>query len=109
MKDINFLIPLGLIVSELINNTLKHAYPEPCDKNVSLSIVNKANNLTITYKDNGIGFNKKQLNPENKLKSFGMKIIHSLAKQLNGRVHFYNEDGALVEINIKTNSNKTYK
>jgi len=52
----------------------------------------------LTVKDNGKGFNLKDDGERND--SFGLKLIHSLAKQLKAEVLFTSEDGVVVQVKI---------
>lgn len=98
--DIDFLIPLGLIISELTNNSIKYAFINNDDKQIKISILKNKSNLEIIYSDNGFGYNEKIFNHKNHSNSFGIKIIKALCKQLNANVKFYNNNGATTEILI---------
>jgi PAS domain S-box-containing protein len=107
-KNIDFLIPIGLIISECVNNSIKHGYPNKSQNRIfDLSIKEKDHFMHIIYKDNGQGFNEKTLNSTNDLDSdsFGISIIISLVEQLNGEIYFSNEDGAKIQIKLENNSN----
>lgn len=99
-KDIDFLIPIGLIVTELVNNTLKHAFSKSLENKIYLSVKETDESLLIIYKDNGIGFSNEFLNSVLKIKSYGINIVNSLVKQLNGEIQFSNEGGAKIQIKI---------
>jgi two-component system, sensor histidine kinase PdtaS len=81
-------IPIGLIVNELITNTVKHGYKDhdEIQKIINLNITQKAKIIHIHYTDNGIGFNEKEV----KNKSTGLKLIKMLVQELNGH---YNTNG----------------
>lgn len=82
-------VPCGLIVNELITNSMKYAFPDNRAGEISV-ILRLSDQLTMTVKDNGVGF------PENidykNADSFGMQIISSLMEQLDGS--FKLESGA---------------
>lgn len=98
---IDFLIPIGLILTELVNNTIKHAFINPKNKKINIRTEIKDNEITILYSDNGIGFSEKALNKTEQLNTFGLSIITGLTEQLNGTILFYNNNGACVKIKIK--------
>ena len=54
--DINTAIPLGLIVNELITNSLKHAFPQDMTGEININFHSKNNRYEFIMKDNGIGF-----------------------------------------------------
>lgn len=99
-KNIDFLIPIGLIITELVNNTLKHAFSKSSENEISISVEEFDKSLLIIYKDNGRGFSNDFLNSIQKLDSFGINIISSLVKQLDGVLNFSNQEGARIEIKI---------
>ena len=82
--DIDTAIPCGLIINELLTNSLKHAYPAGGDGKIDINFVqtDKANQYLLHIADYGIGF------PETfDLKhssSLGMKLVYGLAKQIRG-------------------------
>ncbi|MBN2079796.1 MAG: transporter substrate-binding domain-containing protein [Spirochaetes bacterium] len=91
---IDYAIPCGLIINELLTNSFKHAFPDksPGGK-ISISLaVREDSVLRIEYRDNGIGFTKAG---EDALSdSIGMKIIRGITEhQLKGSVEFSGEGG----------------
>ncbi|MGV6845715.1 MAG: 7TM diverse intracellular signaling domain-containing protein [Lutibacter sp.] len=74
-------IPLGLIINEIITNSLKYAFKEePFIITFNLNTNNQK--LIIHLSDNGIGFNLNNINKN----SLGLTIIKGLVHQLNGRI-----------------------
>lgn len=79
-------ITLGLLINELISNTLKHCIPKDNNKiNIKISI-HKTDQWIFNYIDNGSQFANKASK-----KSFGNIMLHLLVKNLNG----------FCEINVK--------
>lgn len=77
--------PCGLIVNELLSNTLKHAFPEGRNGKVFLVLDRDANStITLIVRDNGIGF-PKDLDFHN-LESLGMELVCTLTEQLEGTI-----------------------
>jgi PAS domain S-box-containing protein len=75
--------PCGLIVNELLSNTLKHAFPDGRHGKVSLMLHQDANyRITLIVRDNGIGF-PRNLDFHN-LESLGMELVCTLTEQLEG-------------------------
>jgi PAS domain S-box-containing protein len=54
--DINTAIPLGLIVNELVTNSLKHAFPDNMKGKINIAFHLLDDYYEFTVKDNGIGF-----------------------------------------------------
>ncbi len=83
--NINTGIPCGLIVNELVSNSLKYAFPDGMAGEVRLGIKkdNKGFNV-ITVEDNGIGF---PLDIDfKKTSSLGLQIVNVLIGQINGTI-----------------------
>ncbi|HEY9608012.1 PAS domain S-box protein [Allocoleopsis sp.] len=81
--NINTAIPCGLIISELVSNALKHAFPQGRAGIIKVALYSDADNqLTLQVTDNGIGF------PEDSefrtVKSLGLQLVSVLANQLEG-------------------------
>ncbi len=74
-------VPFGLLLNEIITNSMKYAFPEK--RNGSISVVLKKQGETILFKvhDNGIG-----ITPERKdtMDSLGLTLIQLLTDQLEG-------------------------
>ncbi|MFK7786849.1 MAG: PAS domain-containing protein [Crocinitomicaceae bacterium] len=98
-QNIDFLIPIGLITTELVNNTLKHGKIESESLEIVISVSKEDELLSINYKDNGIGYGD-GLTSIKENNSVGMSIINGLADQLDGSIQFYDEDGACAKLEI---------
>jgi PAS domain S-box-containing protein len=76
-------IPIGLVINELISNSLKYAFPEG-EGEISIAIHRQDHTLTILFKDNGIGI------PEDfdwrNAKSMGLRLVITLVDQLDGTI-----------------------
>lgn len=89
---------IALIVNELINNSLEHAFKGQVPKGIIRIICrSKQDNIFLTIKDNGVGlpsdFEFDQLD------SLGLSIVHSIVvKQFRGRIDFETDNGTKIEI-----------
>lgn len=75
--DIDTSVPIGLIITEIFTNSLKHAFPNKTGE-IRLNMTKNDDNFILTISDNGIGFD---LNAT--VNSLGMTIIETLSEQLN--------------------------
>jgi len=78
---LNTIVPLGLIVNELVSNSIQHAFS--INKRGSIQILitsNVTNTFKLTYKDNG-----SWTEPANTYSSFGLELIDILTSQLDGK------------------------
>jgi two-component sensor histidine kinase len=74
------IIPLGLIINELISNSIKHNLSKT-DLSIEISMKKKGEGiLFFEYKDNG------NWNQDDSHSSFGIQLIEIFTKQLNGTV-----------------------
>jgi two-component sensor histidine kinase len=95
--DITKAVPIGLIVNEVITNSLKHAFSDPNVKpHLKITLTKNLDQICIKMQDNGIGF------PENKAKSgsLGITLIESLADQIDGNIYYLNTNGAGVKLSF---------
>lgn len=79
---LNQAIPCALICSELLTNSLKHAFPDGRKGNIWLRLAERNAVFELTYRDDGAGF-RADFDPE-KHGSIGMQLISDLAEQLGG-------------------------
>ena len=77
------------VVSELMNNSLKHANPNI----ISLEITESESLLTIHYKDDGCGFENSKTSKKSKVPGMGFNNIISRTKSLNGMYHLETSPG----------------
>lgn len=92
------MLPLGMIINELISNSIKHAFVQEKNPEIILNIKSKNNYLYVEYTDNGIGFNS---NNYKKKPSFGMDLIHTLSDDLGSELKFQKpEKGTKVEFAV---------
>jgi len=90
--DIDAAITLGLIINELISNTLKYAFPAGQKGLLHIQLKHNDNgHYTLFVSDNGRGL------PEGfalrKKQSFGLQLVTSLCRKLNGEINFNNNNG----------------
>ena len=83
--NINTAIPLGLLINELVTNSLKYAFPNSDEGTISIAIqLIDDKRLELKYSDDGIGY-PTTITFEN-TQSLGFQLISSLIEQLNGKV-----------------------
>ncbi len=94
--DINIAIPLGLIINELITNSLKHAFPDGRGGEITLDFHKKEDLFELTVKDDGVGF------PEDldyrSTSSLGLQLVNSLTEQIDGEVKLEGTNGTCFKI-----------
>lgn len=96
--DVDTVIPIGLILNELITNSLKYAFRDKEYGEISVMLKKVGDNLVLKVRDNGDGFPPdSSMQPET---TFGIKLIKAFAQKLKARLSIYNDNGACVEMHI---------
>jgi two-component sensor histidine kinase len=95
-------IPCGLIINELVTNSLRYAFPDKRQGEILIRFGQLDNHhLRLTVKDNGVGF------PKNldfkKASTLGLMLVTGLTEQLGGTIAMRNQTGT--EFNISFPSN----
>lgn len=83
VTDANVSVSLGLIVTELVINALKHAFPGHRAGKIVVEYGSQGPNWTLTVSDNGIGMPSDSASGKPGL---GTNIIEALAKRLDADV-----------------------
>lgn len=98
--DIDTIIPCGLIVNELLSNSLKYAFPEGVNGFIEVKLKhNMDGSCTLGVKDNGVGL------PEGldiyKTNSLGMQIVTALCRQLEAELEVNRQGGTEFRVNFR--------
>jgi chemotaxis protein methyltransferase CheR len=102
-------VSIGLIVTELVMNALKHAFPtEKPDAAIVVSYKVAETDWKLTISDNGAGM--PDLNTSEKKGGLGTSLVQSLAKQLDAQVAIASDaHGTAVSITHATFKSKPLK
>jgi two-component system, sensor histidine kinase PdtaS len=96
--DVDTMIPLGLVLNELVSNSFKYAFKENHPGILNIQLNERNEKLHLKVSDNGTGF------PADvdikSAKSFGLKMIRAFAQKLKATLDIYNNNGAVVEMQI---------
>jgi PAS domain S-box-containing protein len=98
---IDYSVPCGLILNELVTNSLKYAFPDGRQGKIQISVESKENNMIqLSISDDGIGI-PKDMDIQNS-KSLGLHLVTALAKnQLHGEIILNRDGGTKFQINFK--------
>ncbi len=90
-------IPCGLIINELVSNSLKHAFPEGKQGEIQIDLHPEDDNkMILEIRDNGIGF-PKDLDFQN-TDSLGLQLVNTLVNQLRGTITLNRNGGTSFKI-----------
>lgn len=86
-------VSFGLIVSELVTNAIKHAFPDGREGQIVVTIVkDDGNRVVVSVKDNGIGMGDQYRSGDER--SIGLTLVSTLVeRQLNGTMEISNKNG----------------
>jgi two-component sensor histidine kinase len=80
------MLPLGIILNELISNSLKHGFGGVSIKGNKVSVsLSKDKEFNLEYTDNGKGFVYDEIN---KSRSFGLDLIDTLTEDLDAQIKY---------------------
>jgi PAS domain S-box-containing protein len=97
--DIETAVPCGLILNEIVSNSLKHAFKDNAGPGtISVSFKHSGCNYVLEIRDDGIGLPSDFQLTNNS--SMGMEIVSILTQQLDGKIRVLEGDGAGFEIMI---------
>jgi len=91
--DVARAIPIGLIVNELVTNSLKYAFPGNRKGKITISFSETDSHLLLKVCDNGVGFDK---DTGIKGTGFGSQLVDLLTKQLDGNMTLITSRGTEV-------------
>jgi two-component sensor histidine kinase len=108
MLDVDTAIPCGLIVTELISNSLKYAFIDGREGSIYIELSSDDfETLTLTVSDNGIGLPKHV--EFQSMDSLGLKLVVALANQLAGTVELDSSCGTTFKITFVDDKRKERK
>ena len=101
--DMDIAVPLGIIVNELVSNSLKHAFNEGEEGEVRIQLCReekksgiRASSFSLTISDNGKGISE---NVElESLESLGLQLVGILVDQLDGEIEVKRVQGTEFKI-----------
>ncbi len=103
--DVDIAIPLAIIVSELVTNALKYAFTDSFERSmvdnpvISIRLCRSSESTYILeVRDNGTGFT--EIFTGSRGEALGWKLVESLSAQVEGRVSYCNDNGAVVSITL---------
>ena len=96
--DVDTVIPLGLVVNELLSNSLKHAFPDGRKGTISILCSTCNEDISLSFSDDGVGF-PAGLDWKNS-PSLGLRLVRSLVRQLNGEIELEPSPGTTFRITV---------
>lgn len=99
MMDVNNAVPLGLIINEMVTNSLKYAFPGDNEGIIGIKFHKEGDEYILMVSDDGVGI------PDDfeveKSDSLGMLLINSLTSQIQGELELKRHPGTTFIIKFK--------
>jgi two-component sensor histidine kinase len=100
--DLDYALPLGLIVTELVTNAIKHAFPDG-HGNVTIRVSRGGerhgqSEIVVTVSDDGMG--QKGTDAAGTVKGLGKRLINGLLAQLKGRMVTEGGAGSTIHLHL---------
>ncbi|MDI6790809.1 MAG: histidine kinase dimerization/phosphoacceptor domain -containing protein [Thermodesulfobacteriota bacterium] len=100
MLGVDIAIPCGLIINELVSNSLKYAFPENKEGEIKITLrTSDESAMALTVADNGIGM-PGDLDLTNS-GSLGLKLVKILTDQIDGQIDLDRSEGTKFRIDFK--------
>jgi len=96
--NLDMAIPCGLIINEIISNSLKYAFPNAKDGIIFVTLKVNKKKICLELGDNGIGISSK-LDIKN-TKTLGLQLVETLIDQINGTFNLNRNNGTIFTINF---------
>lgn len=106
LLDIDMAIPCGLIINELVSNSLKHAFPNNRTGKIYVILDRDSDGLyTVIVRDDGVGL-PEGLNVH-RTETLGLQLVTSLAGQINATIGLQRHNGTTFEIRFALTKYRT--
>ncbi|MFT6807936.1 MAG: two-component sensor histidine kinase [Saprospiraceae bacterium] len=99
LADVETAIPLGLIINELITNSMKYAFEENRRGAIQVHLWEEGTELKLVVSDNGQTIKEKEVSASST--KFGTRLIKILSKKLKGKIEVSREQGYKTSITFQ--------
>ena len=92
-------VPCGLIISELVSNSLKYAFPKRMKGEIYVSLKTVDDKYELIIRDNGIGLQEDI--DFNNIETLGLLLVNNLTEQIDGELTINRSPGTEFKIKFK--------
>jgi len=89
--DLDAAVACGLIINELVSNSLKYAFPDRSEGVIQIELTSQDHTAQLIVADNGVG-QKSPFDLAN-AKTLGLRLVRTLAEQLGGTIEMRTNGG----------------
>jgi len=97
-KAADKVVPLGFVVTELVTNSAKYAYPEPLIGQIRVSLMLGPEGWVLTIEDSGTGLSRKEARDAGGL---GTLLVRRFVQQIGAEIVTTSEKGVRHQITLK--------
>jgi PAS domain S-box-containing protein len=97
--NIETAVPCGLIISEIVSNSLKYAFPDNMEGEIYISLKTSGDKFRLIIGDNGVGL-PEDFDFEN-IGSLGLLLVNNLTEQIDGEIKINSKNGTEYDISFK--------
>lgn len=90
--DIEVVVSCGLIVTELVANSLAYAFPEGRSGRIWVDVLRLGHEIVLEIRDDGIGM------PRETPEGFGLHVVRALAHRLDGTMEIQRSPGTRIRV-----------
>lgn len=106
--NIDTAIPVGLLINELLSNSLKHAFPADQGGTICIDFhAHDGDQFVLIFRDDGVGV--PQEFDLDKAPSLGLRLVKILTNQIGGELTFHRNGGTEFKIIFKEQKDKERK
>jgi len=98
--DVETVVPIGLIINELITNSIKYAFEDRSSGKITIELRETDNQLILVVADDGIGLVTDQL--QSKRDGFGHSLIRAFKDKLEADIEIISNGGTMIRLNINS-------
>ena len=99
LLDTRIVFPLGIIVTELVTNALKYAFPGGRTGTIRIRVkIRNERQIIMNVTDDGIGIAEERL--EEDKRGFGLQLVHLLAQQISSGVSILANNGTTITLSV---------
>ncbi|MFO7850723.1 MAG: PAS domain S-box protein [Spirochaetia bacterium] len=92
-------LPIGIIITELITNSIKYAFPQGREGTIAISIRKQdPETIEIRVADDGVGLPDEVVEEEND--GFGLTLVRGYIRQFDGKMSIENDIGTVIKASL---------
>lgn len=96
-------VPLSLIVTEIVTNALRYAFPDTRTGSVSIQLHRQEDQALLVIQDDGVGLAFPDGSDNDKREGIGLQLVRGFARQLGASLQISSETGTVYRLAFPVN------